>query len=171
MLIAERYSSAIRAGNLVVNSRTDCSPTDVLAGAASATRGKPLAAALLRWFSGDGHALRELSDISASMLIGKAWHESRTVLRKPVAERIVADVIVFYWVNVCPQCQGRGYTTIPGAPVLSSVACAHCKGRGRTTPDVDFGRWKSLATWLAAEYDREYTVAISKMAASLRRER
>lgn len=169
MLIAERYSSAIRAGNLVVNPRTSLAPTDILAGAASATRNRPLASALLRWFSGDQHALKELSALSSTMLISKCWHDSRVVLRKPIAERIVADVIVFYWVDVCRYCKGHGYVLILGAPVLSSTSCVHCKGKGRTTLDVDFGRWKSLAVWLVSEYDREYTVAIAKMSTALRR--
>jgi hypothetical protein len=163
MLLTERYETAINSGNLVVSERTTYSPTDILAGAAFATKESPLGAALLRWFAGDRRSLTEISEIATKMLIGKAWHTSKLTLAKPTAERVLGDVLVWYWVAACAFCQGRGYLLIPGAPVLSGTVCNACGGRGRQTLKVDFGRHKDLAMWLANEFQREHSLAVSRM--------
>jgi hypothetical protein len=169
MLIAERYASAIHSGNLAVSSRTASSPTDILAAAGAATRERPLASILLRWFAGDYNVLYDLAALSTQMLTTKAWHKSKVKLRRPQAERIVSDVLVWYWVSTCAFCKGRGYKVISGSPHLSDKLCPGCGGRGRKLAEVDFGKYHDLASWLIQEYEREHGLALAKMGVAIRK--
>lgn len=52
-----------------------------------------------------------------------------------------AKKVLDYWlVDICPTCQGRGYKTVEGSPMLSDTVCPSCKGQ-KTRNLEGHGEW------------------------------
>lgn len=73
-------------------------------------------------------------------------------LNHALANQVAREVLLCWWLRVCPSCEGRGYRTIPGTPTLSDCACPVCQGTGAVALEVhllrtvgpggvDPGRW------------------------------
>jgi len=70
--------------------------------------------------------------------------------------------VIRHWLDdVCKPCSGRGYSVIPGTPVLDQRQCEHCDGQGRVKlPEPD-----AASLWLLdeiARMEREVAAAISR---------
>lgn len=156
MRFDDRYSTAVRASNLRGEPETHASSTDVLGAAALAGKSSALAMALLRLFVGDNTMAREIVDIMAGMLIGKAWHFDALVLARVQAEDIARQVLAWHRDGVCRACGGHGFALIPGTKLLGEHACTECRGTGRVPFDAAFTmETLHLARWLLAEVERE----------------
>lgn len=137
----ERYTTAITADNLKMDTREHASIGDVDVLTAAAWAPARLGSALLRLASEYARPVR-LQGMSASdaiLLMGqlktlpdvrrelsiqlKAWGHD-----KPTD---AALAIIAWWLNkVCGKCHGRGYDVVPGTARLSDKPCRACDGSG-----------------------------------------
>ena len=177
MRFDDRYATAVRSNKL----RSDADKTgdvDILGAAGLAGKlvrtlpdgttapGAPLAMALLRLFTGDRRAAREIVEITAGMLVGKA-HRLGAALDRP--ELVAAGVLGWHMDPACKACNGHGFHLIEGAPALSDQACGVCRGTGKRPFDPLFtAEALPLARWLAAEIEREAAKAGPAAMAALR---
>ena len=159
MRFDDRYSSAIHSSNLKSKPDTHSSDSDVLGAAGLAGKRAPLAMALLRLLSGDNHASRDVVDIMAGMLDGKAYRMQVELTRVEAADMARA---VLAWVRdgVCTPCGGLGFQRIEGAPSLSEHVCQACRGTGKRPFEREFPMVRVLlAQWMLAEVERELATA------------
>lgn len=158
MRFDDRYSSAIHSSNLKSKPETECSDSDVLGAAGLAAKHAPLAMALLRLLSGDNHASREVVDIMAGMLDGKAYRMQVELTRVEAADMARA---VLAWVRdgVCRPCGGIGAQKIENTNRLGTV-CPTCRGTGKRPFEKEFPMVRVLlAQWMLAEVERELAKA------------
>jgi hypothetical protein len=138
---------------------TDRSDTDILGAAGFAAKRHPMALALLRLLSGDNRAGREIVDLMAAMLDGKAYRSGVSMSRMQ-AKDIAQAVLAWSRDGACKPCGGLGYLMIDGAPSLSDQQCPACKGTGKRPFDSEFSREHlGMARWLLAEMEREMAKA------------
>lgn len=136
--VAERYSVAVHSHNLKVepDRRTDA---DVLM-AAGMTHSM-LGAVLLRLKSEwDGSAKPAGDDVMDARLFMnglKSWPAALARLTAWAGKRghegpaELAQKALVHWLDdACPKCRGRGYSKLPGSPVLG-MACRSCVGTGK----------------------------------------
>lgn len=147
--IEQSYAQAVAIGVL----------RDVVGAVGLAGRRAPLATALLRLFVGDNRAARDIVHIMAGMLVGKAYRLGHEIARVQ-AEDMARAVLAWHRDGRCKHCDGHGFLKLEGAPGLSDERCPHCRGTGRLLFDRQFPMDRlELARWMAAEVEREQTIA------------
>jgi hypothetical protein len=160
MSFAEGYAKAVRAKNLRSEPDTDRSPSDLLGAAGLAGKRRPLAMALLRLFSGDNHASREIVELLGQMLVSRAWAIDAIAVSQAEAVTIGAMVLAWHRDGVCKPCGGHGFQLIDGAPSLSGYACVHCHGSRKVPFESQFtAAQASHALWLRERIEREQALA------------
>lgn len=157
MAIADRYTAAIRSGDLRSRAGTSASDADILGAAGFAARRSPLGLALLRAVADDGGAAH-LVDTLAGMLVGKAWHSERRKLARPDAAVLARALLAWQRDPTCHHCHGHGFEAVPGAPALSGHTCRPCGGRGQRHIPAP-AELRELVQWLHAEVERETAIA------------
>lgn len=177
----ERYSGAVRSGNLRGRPDTEMSDTDVLGAAGFAAKevrteiidgkvvtrkGAPLAMALLRLFMADNGAVGKTVTILTEMAKSKAWHAHRLVLSDVQCTDLAQAVLAWHRDGLCRACGGHGFKLAgshslgEGRAVLSDAACDDCRGTRKVAFDTQFPMeqlW--LAWWLREEIEREQAFA------------
>jgi len=75
-----------------------------------------------------------------------------------------------HWLNDrCVECDGLGYGTIMGAPVLSNVACQVCDGAGKVpVPSMGSKLWDDRIAALLARIEHMEVMAAIDVVAKLR---
>lgn len=162
----ERYSGAVRSGNLRSRPETEMSDTDVLGAAGLASKRAPLAMALLRLFMADNGAVGKTVSILTEMAKSKAWHAHRLVLSEVQCTDLAQAVLAWHRDGLCRACGGHGFKLAgshalgEGRAVLSDAACDECRGSRKVPFDTQFPMeqlW--LAWWLREEIEREQAFA------------
>lgn len=157
--IQERYSSAVRSKNLVVDALTTFSDTDVLGAMGLAGKENPLAVALQRLFAGDNGAADEVVADLAKMLRGKAPRMQIKITEVQAADMAKA-CLAWHRDGSCHECGGHGVYVISGTKTLGAQECKACKGEGKRPFDREFHQsFRVLANWLVAEMEREQAKA------------
>lgn len=126
MKIAQKYSHAVGSSNLKCDAYHH--DTDTLA--AVALGGGDLGSLLFRVkYSNDATSFHSL--LSKFIVVV----EKKASIRKWGGEIKVLDVATAalkHWLNdICGVCDGRGYPSIFGTPMLSDIECGHCHGTGK----------------------------------------
>lgn len=159
MSIQDRYATAVRSSCLTVDARTTYSDTDVLGAMGLASKQSPLAAMLLRLFTGDNTASREIVGVLEQM----AWRKARGLrvkLTLQQARHMAQTCLHWHRDNVCKNCGGHGKMKIPNTNVVGNAICKECRGTGRVSFDKQFRHeWRELAAWLVAEMETEQAQA------------
>lgn len=133
--------------------------TDVVGAVGLAGKRAPLATALLRLFVGDNHAAKEIVDLMAQMLVGKAYRMGNEIEHVRAVDMARA-VLAWHRDGRCKVCGGHGFLKMDGAPSLSDQECRACRGAGRVLFDQQFPMERlELARWLAAKVEVEQRVA------------
>ncbi len=167
MSYTDRYSTAVRSKHLKHDAEHEVD-VDILGAAGMAGKRSPLAMALLRLFVGDNTMAREIVQIMAGMLVGKAWHLQRVELARVEAEDIAGAGLAWHRDGTCKACGGHGFLVIAGTTSIGEHACPHCRGTGRLPFDREFSMERlELARWLLAEVERETAKAGPAAMASL----
>ena len=160
MSFAEHYAKAVRAKSLRSEPDTERSPSDLLGAAGLAAKKRPLAMALLRLFSGDNHASREIVELLGQMVVSRAYVMDGVVLAQVEAADIGRMVLAWHRDGVCRACGGHGFQLIEGAPSLSGNACTSCKGSRKVAFDSQFAMDRlGYARWLRDKIEREQALA------------
>ena len=169
MSYADRYAIATRSSNLRSNPDTTHSDSDVLGAAGLAGKKAPLAMALCRLLSGDNHASREIVELMAGMLDGKAYR-LRVQMSRLEAKDVSRAVLAWSRDGTCKVCNGHGFQVIEGAPSLSEHRCQSCDPvhRGKRPFMREFATHQlELARWLLAEVEREMAIGWGLAAAKI----
>lgn len=148
----ERYTTAITADNLKMDTREHASIGDVDVLTAAAWAPSRLGSALLRLASEYDSASRagQGSRMDAALFVGRL----RTLpdVRRQVALQLTAWgvekpedaalAIVAWWLKrVCSKCHGRGFEVVPGTARLSAKQCRACDASGEAKiPAGEIGR-------------------------------
>lgn len=182
--IVERYSSAVRSGNLKSEPDTTYSDSDVVGAMGFAghelrvredgteRNSSPLAASILRVLMGDKSSVSKVVELLAETAWG--WAKADGVkLRRVQAVDMARAVLAWHRFGTCKTCGGHGFKRVEGAPTLSGEPCPACDRSGR----VRFNRQFSMehlvvATRLLdhveAEMGRAGRKAMDALAADLR---
>ena len=178
MSYADRYASAVRSANLRSKADTQQSDSDILGAAGLAGKRHALAMALLRLFSGDNHASREIVAELASMAWGKAQAE-HVKLKRTQADDMARSVLAWVRDGTCTVCRGHGYEVVgtrelfgEARAVLSDHACKACHGTKKVPFNSAFALERLLiAQWLLAQVEQELaragSAAMEKLAPRL----
>lgn len=167
MKVTDRYASAVHSSNLKTKTETTYSDTDVLGAmglAGKAVRhdgreGVPLAAALLRLFSGDNGAMREIIEITSRMAWGKA-KALRVRMTRVQSEDMARAVIAWHRNGTCTKCGGHGFKIIPGTLTVGDAECSSCHGEGKVPFDSQFSEeHQLLARFVLTHIEREQSSA------------
>lgn len=157
--IIDRYSGAVRSGNMASKPDTTYSDSDVMGAAGLAGKRVPLGMALLRLFVGDNHAAGAVVEILTDKAVGKAYRMGNECSRVEATD-IARAVLAWHRDGACKCCAGHGVKLIPGTTTLGDDACRPCRGTGRVPFDRQFSMERlELARWLAAEIDAEQAKA------------
>ncbi len=177
MTIADRYARAVRAPSLKSSAESmpdgadpvkTAASVDLLGAAGLAGKRRPLAMALMRLFSGDNTAARDIVVLLAAMVISKAWENGEQVVIQVEAEDVARMVLAWHRDGVCRPCHGHGYELIEGAPSLSGNACKACRGTRKVPFESQFTMERAwLAQWLRARIEREQGFAGAAAMAAL----
>lgn len=117
MTSRERIGTAQHTDDLGEVGLEEIGDVDIVRACGWAGQKNPLGLSIWRWrYGGDQ---RELPRIAWG-LIGRG-HDPEVVAR--VLGHLIDDV--------CRPCEGRGYETVAGTPMLSDTICLHCQGTGR----------------------------------------
>ena len=159
MEIMNRYASAVHSSNLCSNANTTFSDSDVLGAAGLAAKCNELGIALMRLFSGDNHASRDIVHILSIKAVGKAYKMGTEICHVEAGD-LARSVLAWHRDGTCKPCSGHGQKIIPGTTTIGDDRCPACRGSGRLLFDIHFsaGR-RGLAQWLVAEMEREMAIA------------
>lgn len=164
MIYEDRYCTAVRSSNLKSKPDTTFSDSDVLGAGGLAAKRAPLAMALLRLFSGDNHAAREIVQQLGAMADGKAYRLGVTMTRLE-CEDMGRSVLAWCRDGRCKVCGGHGFRLAgeakigEGRGVLSEHSCPACD-RGRVPFDRQFKEERvELARWLRGQIEQEASKA------------
>lgn len=117
MTSRERIGTAQYTDDLGEVGLEEVGDVDIIRSCGMAAQGNPLGLSIWRWRVGGDQ--REAFAVATGLV--DRGHEAQLVYR--VLSHMADDV--------CRHCHGRGYATLPGAPVLSDEICIHCQGTGR----------------------------------------
>lgn len=117
----ERISRAQGSRDLGEVGVEEIGDVDIVRATGMVAQTHPLGVSLWRCrYTGD---MRELPSVLTGLmdLAGRHGRDPEVVPR-----------VVYHWLrDVCPQCNGRGYSVIDGTPTLSDELCPSCEGSGR----------------------------------------
>lgn len=117
----ERISRAQNSRNLSEVGLEEVGDVDIVRAMGMVAQVHPLGVSLWRCrYAGD---MRELPSVLTGLmnLAGRHGRDPEVVPR-----------VVKHWLHdVCGECQGRGYQTVEGTPMLSDDLCVTCEGTGR----------------------------------------
>jgi hypothetical protein len=155
MTVKERISSAQSSKDLGEVSVEDVGDIDVVRACGMVGAKFPLGVALWRLkYAADTREFRTVLDGLVQMM-EKRWPDEGAMVST------VATVVRHWLDDVCHACNGLGFKTLPGVPVLSDEACEVCEGSGR----LKLQRADEPALWLQetiARMEREVAAAIMK---------
>jgi hypothetical protein len=157
-MLSERIATAQTTGNLGEAKTSDqLADVDVIRACGMVAVKMPLSIALWRWKY--AHADEEATEILKTLI--------ELVLNRARAPDVTSATelvgrVVGHWIDtVCSHCDGRGYETMPGTPMLSDKACDHCGGSGH----VKFKERSEDELWLLDRLEameREAAAAVRK---------
>lgn len=163
--IQNRYASAVRSSNLKSRPETVQSDADVLGAYGIADRRlaagtdqlerHPLSVPLERLFTGDRTAARQIVEILAGIVRGRA-----NAMRVDVSATQSADmaraIVAWYRNGACRVCGGHGFKVIPGTKTLGDSRCWPCLGTGKIQLELEFREeLRELVRWAMARVERE----------------
>jgi hypothetical protein len=155
----ERISSAQDSANLGESAIDELADIDIIRACGMVGAKFPLGVSLWRLkYSGDSREFRSSLD-GLVQVFDRRWPGH------PEGSDTVVTVVKHWLDDVCHACHGRGYETVPGAPVLSEKQCGVCNGEGR----LKLPRTDEPAVWLAeqiAKMEREVAGAIMRKLAA-----
>lgn len=159
MKTRERISSAQDSANLGEAPMDELADIDIIRACGMVGAKMPLGVSMWRLkYSGDSREFRTCLD-GLVLLFERRWPEHADAVNTTVA-------VMKHWLDdVCHACHGRGYETVPGAPVLSEKQCGVCNGEGR----LKLPRADEPAEWLQeqiARMEREVAGAIMRKLAA-----
>lgn len=152
----ERISSAQGSKDLGEVGLEDIGDIDIIRACGMVGAKFPLGVSLWRLkYAADSREFKPVVEGLTAML-EKRWPDEEGMSVSTVA------VVVRHWMDdVCHSCNGLGYKTLPGVPVLGDEACEVCEGTGR----LKLQRADEPALWLQetiARMEREVAAAIMK---------
>lgn len=155
----ERISSAQDSANLGESAIDELADIDIIRACGMVGARFPLGVSLWRLkYSGDSREFRTVLD-GLTLMFDRRWPDT------PDAVDTVVQVVKHWLDDVCHACHGRGYETVPGAPVLSEKPCQVCNGEGR----LRLPRTDEPAQWMQeriAKMEREVAGAIMRKLAA-----
>lgn len=145
MTSRERITKAQYTDNLGEVGIEEVGDVDIVRACGMAGQSNPLGLSVWRWrYGGDQHEL---------------FHVAKGLIDMGHDAHLVARVLGHLANDVCRPCNGRGYESVPGTPVLSDVLCMHCQGTGRAPLQGEPER--ALAETIA-RLEREIAAAIMR---------
>ena len=168
----ERYSCAVSSRDLSVDPRTWRSDSDMLGAAGLASIQNPLALALARLFAGDDREQRNI----AAILAQDAWSYAkrrRVRLLRTEADDLAKAGVAWGRHGAGGAGGGHGCGLIGGKlgdsrATIGDAECMECRGAGRRPLEREFhSQHRPIATWLAAEIEREQSKAGAAVMAKL----
>lgn len=105
--------------------------------------------------------------VAASSLVQLVLHRWPLLEGGADAARTLVESVLAYWMfDSCPACEGRGYLTVPGTPMLSDEQCGACHGQGR----LPMAETSEPATWLLDQIARLERAAAGEIMRRLRQD-
>lgn len=160
MKVRERISSAQTSKNLGEVNIEEVGDIDIIRACGMVGQAMPVGVALWRLkYSGDSREFGHVMEGLMALASKQAW-------KTPVDVQDTVYRVVRHWLDdVCHPCQGRGYETVQGTPMLSDVPCSACGGTGRSK----LAQADEVAVWLQetiARMEREVAAAIMRKLAT-----
>jgi hypothetical protein len=154
MSLSEKLSTAQVSSNLGERPLHQIGDIDVVRACGMAGVNNSFGLAMWRLkFSGDEKELGRVATGAWELLTSRYPSEDKHLHR--------VRTVIAHWLNdVCEPCHGRGYSVVPGTPMLSDNPCEHCDGTGRVKLQAD-----DAAKWLLeemAKIEREIAVAVMR---------